>query len=257
MSIYQHFRPEEKEFIDQVLNWQSFVKDNYAPRLSDFLDPREQFIVQSIIGGENDCKVSFFGGNEHAERKRAFLYPEYIEPSQEDFQCTLFEIEYPDKFIHLTHPQILGSLMGLGLRRGKFGDILLDEKRIQFLAASEVTDYIKLHFHTVGKTTIALAEKSLDDLIGSQEEYQEIQATVSSMRLDTILASITKISRQKAVSLIQSGTVKVNWRLVEQPSFVVQQGDLISARGYGRIKILLIGDQTKKEKWRITVGKLK
>ena len=50
MSIYQHFRPEEREFIDQVLNWKEYVENNYAPKLTDFLDPREQQIVKMIIG---------------------------------------------------------------------------------------------------------------------------------------------------------------------------------------------------------------
>lgn len=41
MNIYQHFRPEEREFIDQVLNWKNIVENTYAPKLTDFLDPRE------------------------------------------------------------------------------------------------------------------------------------------------------------------------------------------------------------------------
>ena len=48
--VYQHFRPEEKEFIDQVIDWRINVEDTYAPKLTDFLDPRQQFILRSIIG---------------------------------------------------------------------------------------------------------------------------------------------------------------------------------------------------------------
>jgi RNA-binding protein YlmH len=48
--------------------------------------------------------------------------------------------------------------------------------------------------------------------------------------------------------------VKVNWQVIENPSFECQTGDLISARGYGRVKILSIDGKTKKEKWRITIG---
>lgn len=95
MSIYQHFRQEEKEFIDQVLNWIDYVDKNYAGKLTDFLDPREQYIVQSIIGKERSCRVQFFGGAKQSERCRAFLHPDYYEPAEEDFQITLFEIIYP------------------------------------------------------------------------------------------------------------------------------------------------------------------
>ena len=50
MSIYQHFRPEEKDFIDQAMNWIDQVKNSYAPKLSDFLDPRQQEILTSLLG---------------------------------------------------------------------------------------------------------------------------------------------------------------------------------------------------------------
>jgi RNA-binding protein YlmH len=45
MNIYQHFRPEEREFIDQVLHWKDFVDSSYTSKLTDFLDPREQHIL--------------------------------------------------------------------------------------------------------------------------------------------------------------------------------------------------------------------
>ena len=62
MSIYQHFRPEEKEFIDQALNWIEQVKDSYAPKLTDFLDPRQQQIIASLLGHDDEVKIEFFGG---------------------------------------------------------------------------------------------------------------------------------------------------------------------------------------------------
>jgi len=65
------------------------------------------------------------------------------------------------------------------------------------------------------------------------------------------------LSRQKAKLLVQNGLVKVNFKVVEQSSFEVEKGDLISIRGYGRSKVLSIEGKTKKEKWKIVVGKQK
>lgn len=48
--LIQHFRKEEQPFIEQVVNWVREVEDRYAPKLTDFLDPRQRFIVNSIIG---------------------------------------------------------------------------------------------------------------------------------------------------------------------------------------------------------------
>ena len=60
MDIYQHFRPEEKDFIDQVLGWAEQVREQYAPKLTDFLNPREAEIIRMLIGKERGCPCFFF-----------------------------------------------------------------------------------------------------------------------------------------------------------------------------------------------------
>jgi len=257
MNIYQHFRPEEREYIDQVLNWKDYVEGQYAPKLTDFLDPREQYILKNIIGENNDIQYSMFGGTQGAERKRALLFPEYMTPGEEDFQISLFEVHYPQKFVTLEHRQVLGTLMSLGLKRGKFGDILLSDNRIQFIAAREVRDYIANNVESIGRAGVKLVEKSLEDTILTSEKWEESELTVSSLRLDTVISAVHNISRQKSQNFIQHGLVKVNWGVVENPSFICDREDMISIRGYGRMKILEIDGKTKKDKWRIRAGKQK
>jgi RNA-binding protein YlmH len=76
------------------------------------------------------------------------------------------------------------------------------------------------------------------------------------MRIDTIIASLFNVSRQKASLLIHSGKVKVNWTVREQPSFELHESDLLSIRGYGRIQIGLIEGRTKKDKIRLQIGRI-
>jgi RNA-binding protein YlmH len=132
MNIYQHFRPEEREFIDQVLHWKDFVDSSYTAKVTDFLDPREQHILKVLIGENGNIKYQLFGGIAASERKRALVMPDYLIPAEDEFQINLFEIDYPIKFVSIEHPQVLGSLMSLGLKRGKFGDILMKDGRVQF-----------------------------------------------------------------------------------------------------------------------------
>ena len=56
--LIQHFRKDEQTFIEKVIGWQREVEDRFAPKLTDFLDPRERFIVSSIIGQQNDLLVN-------------------------------------------------------------------------------------------------------------------------------------------------------------------------------------------------------
>lgn len=257
-DIYQHFRPEEKEFIDKALKWKQQVTDMYAPKLTGFLNPRERQIIRSVVGSAaEDVRVSFYGGHPSAERKRGLFHPSYFEPAQTDFDVELLEIDYPQKFASISHPHILGSLMGLGLTREKFGDILSEQERFQVIVAKELTGYLHAHFDHVGKVPVKLIEKMLSEAVYSVEEWREQAVTVSSMRLDVVIGSLPSMSRQKAQQLIKSGAVKVNWKAVDQTSFECEQGDMLSVRGIGRMKILSIDGQTKKEKWRIRLGILK
>jgi len=96
MSIYQHFRQEEKDFVDQILGFRDLVENRLTPKLTDFLDPREQFIAQSIIGRNGSCQIRFFGGTADSERKRALIYPDFFFPEQEDFQIPFLKFDIPE-----------------------------------------------------------------------------------------------------------------------------------------------------------------
>ncbi|MGX6442021.1 YlmH family RNA-binding protein [Neobacillus sp. K501] len=257
MNIYQHFRQEEREFIDQVLSWKDYVETSYSPKLTDFLDPREQHIVKTLIGENGAVQHQLFGGTAESERKRALLVPDYWTPNKADFQINLFEIDYPMKFVTIEHPQVLGSLMSLGLKRGKFGDILMRDGRVQFFIAAEVNDYMKMNLESIGRASIRLKEIELERAIEMKDLWIEQDFTVSSLRLDTVISGIHHVSRQKSLTFIQHGLVKVNWTLSENPSFECAEGDLLSVRGHGRVKILSVEGKTKKDKWRIVVGRQK
>lgn len=257
MSIYQHFRPEEHEFIDRVLNWKSEVAERYSPKLIDFLDPREQEIIKTIVGSDTDVRLSLWGGSSFSERKRAFLYPDYLESKNEDFQIVSYDIHYPAKFSTIEHRDVLGALMNIGVKRGKYGDILISGDNVQFICATEIAGFIELNLTKIGKTGVKLLPIEESQLIESKTEYDERNGTVSSLRLDVIVAEIYNLSRAKASPLIQQGRVKLNHKVTDQVAAEVMEGDELSVRGFGRSKLIAIEGTTKKEKWRIRYGLLK
>ncbi|WP_285766531.1 RNA-binding protein [Peribacillus sp. SI8-4] len=257
MSIYQHFRPEEKDFIDQAMNWIEQVKNSYAPKLSDFLDPRQQEILISLLGNDLDAKLQFNGGSEFVERKRALIYPDYYSPEPSDFNISLYDISYPKKFVTLEHRQILGTLMSLGVKREKFGDIIVTEEHIQFIAAGEMDAYLTGNLERIGKASVAIKQLPIGNIIQVQDKWEELVTTVSSLRLDSVLSAVLNMSRQKTQSLITSGKVKVNFKQTENVSEECREGDALSIRGFGRCKIMSIDGKTKKDKWRISLGRQK
>nr|WP_071316528.1 RNA-binding protein [Anaerobacillus isosaccharinicus]MBA5587421.1 RNA-binding protein [Anaerobacillus isosaccharinicus]QOY34390.1 RNA-binding protein [Anaerobacillus isosaccharinicus] len=254
MSMYDHFRKEERPFVDQVLEWKELVKGRFVHKLTDFLDPREQQIITTIIGQDQEVRFSFFGGTEETERKRAFLFPPFLEPTVLDYQLSAYKVHYPQKFIQLTHPDLLGAMMALGLKRDKFGDIYIQEEVIHIVIASEISSYVEANLQNVGRAQIRLEAISLEKLMTEKEEWFEKFITASSLRLDVILSEIYQLSRSKIVPLIEAKKVKVNWKIIEQPSFQVQTGDYLSVRGLGRSKLIDVLGKTKKDKWRIEIG---
>lgn len=255
--LIQHFRKDEQPFIEQVVGWQREVEDRYAPKLTDFLDPRQRFIVESVIGQNDDLRIFTEGIFEEAERKRVLITPSYFEPTEEDFQIGIFTIHYPTKFVQLRHPDVLGALLSIGLDRNKFGDIRLAENRVQFALASEIADYVRVNLTSIGKVKVHIEElSSTAPLIENEEQWMESSYTVSSMRLDVVLATVANISRQKSQSLINVGKVKVNWTVRESVAFELQEGDIISARGFGRMKVIMTEGRTKKDKIRLQIGRL-
>ncbi|SET84940.1 RNA-binding protein YlmH, contains S4-like domain [Salinibacillus kushneri] len=257
MDIYQHFRKEEQAFIDQVLAWKEEVEQTYQRKLTDFLDPREQYILSSVIGNHPDMNLQFFGGYEESERKRAILAPFYEEIYKEDFGIALVQSQFARKFIQINHRDVLGALMSLGMKRKKLGDIMIVEDTIQALTDEELISFLEIHLTGIKKARLQFKSVPLKFIQSSSEKWHTQEGTVSSLRLDTVLKEIYNQSRNKTSEWIQKGYVKVNYRVVENPAFQMEEGDIISVRKKGRSKLIEISGQTKKDKWRIITGILK
>lgn len=254
--IYQHFRPEEYDFIDKIIALVTQTEDEYTPRLTHFLDPRQRFIAETVVGSYETIKIAFDGGRDHTERVRAIIYPDYYEPTEADFEIALFQIRYPVKFTTLTHQKILGTLMSLGLKREIFGDILEKEDVWQFFVEASMKNYLTTQIDKIGKVNVILEEIPLADAMMTHLDWDEKAITVASLRLDTLIAAAHPISRQKAKQFIQAGLVRVNFEKIERSDFICEEEDIISVRGYGRIKLLATHGKSKKDKDKITMGYL-
>lgn len=256
MSVYDHYRPSERAFVEQVLDWVQQVENNYVLKLTDFLDPREQQIVKQLVGKR--LVIHDDGGFEGAERKRMILAPDYYELDLKDFEIVIRQIDYPTKFVDLTHRQVTGTLLNAGLKRQKFGDVVLQDGVAQFATTREAIGFIEMNVERVGKARIRIASVSDDAVLKvPKTEWSEEFGIVSSLRFDTVVSGVLNISRQKAQALVKHGDCKVNHKVIEDSSFVLEPDDLISVRGYGRIKMLEILGSTKREKIKIQYGTIR
>ena len=78
-----------------------------------------------------------------------------------------------------------------------------------------------------------------------------LRDTVPSLRLDAVLASGMKMSRARAAELIREGAVAVEHRQETRTDRLLEEGQQLSIRGFGRIRLREVGDRTRKERWPI------
>lgn len=258
MGIYQHFRQDEHVFIDQVLSWKSVVERTFMHKLTDFLDPREQQIVKSVIGTTNeDITISFFGGGKYSERKRAIIAPYYEEISEASFQLTVMQATFHSKFVSLAHPDVMGAFLSLGLKRETLGDIYVDDGIVQIIMGEEISPYVQANLTSIKNANVKLVGIPTRSLLEKKQNWVERNQTVSSLRLDVVLKEIYNVSRKNASEFIAKDLVKVNFKSVNDRTFTLYEGDLLSVRTKGRSKLVSVNGRTRKNNLRITTALLK
>ena len=256
--LFPHFSQEEHPFVERALDWIDQVIHRQRPYLTSFLDPRQQQIVKMLAQRESDLRLEAEGGYPEAERRRLLLLPLFQTAEEGDFQLAFLRLDYPTQS-RVEHRDILGSLLGLGIKRTLFGDILIHKNSNQtdLIVAAEIADYVLLHLTHVGRTKIRIKKIEQEELIIPPRSFETWKVSVASLRVDTIVAEGFRLSRSKAVQLIRNGKCQVNWRPIDNPATPIQVEDMISICGAGRIYVLGIEGVSRKKRIQVQLGKIK
>lgn len=236
---------EERLLGAKVLDQIEQVLKAGEPKTTPFLDPAQRQLAQGIIDSVAEVRSRTYGGFSRAERQRIVVYPEYYLP--ELIEPPIRAVEASGRFDHPpSHRDILGSVLGLGITREQVGDILPLDHGGQVIVALELAEFVVTHLDRIGRTSVTCEEIDFERLAVEPERVKEIRTTVASLRLDAVAAAGFGTSRTKMAREIRSERVKVNWRVVSNPSAEVKEGDILSIRGRGRVHIDSIQGTTRK-----------
>ncbi|MFD1483727.1 RNA-binding protein [Lacticaseibacillus baoqingensis] len=252
-NVYQHFRKDEAAFIDQAQSLIAQAAAEYRPLLTDFLDPRQQYITRVLAGSVDGVKVFAFGGYPHAERCRVILAPDYFTPQPQDYELSVLAINYPEKFATLHHSSILGTLANAGIQRDLFGDIITNGHAWQVVVAASMSQWVQANVTRLGKIGVRLVPVALDDILSPQNDWEPLATTLPSLRLDAVVAHVFTMSRQRAKGLVEGGKVRLNFAATTRPDVEVAAHDIVSVRGFGRLRLQSLLGKTKKDKLKVTV----
>lgn len=234
---------EERETLARVYDLLQEVVRTRKSRVTDFYDPYHAGRILAALEKVPGINVRLDGGYPEAERVRILIFPAGAEPREEEWHLGFLSVE--GQWQGLTHRDFLGALMGLGLRREKIGDILLLDGRVQVVLSQELVPVVCAQLTRVGHFPVRVSSISREELSPSPREVKEVRATVSSLRLDAVAAAGFGVSRSRMAKEITAGRVNVNWRVCLDLSRQVKEGDVISARGRGRVKVFQVGGTTR------------
>ncbi|MDY3919387.1 MAG: YlmH/Sll1252 family protein [Candidatus Limivivens sp.] len=246
---------EEALFQKHLVDLARIADQRSIVTFTDFLNLNELNIFHTYEQRFSFVKWKTFGGYEHAERQMAAFIPDAL----------LFTWDYPiaclrirplnRKFAEdLNHRDYLGAVLNLGIDRSKTGDILTGEKEAWMFCTESMADFLCRELTRVRHTSV-LCERCDSSGIQASLKTEVITGTVSSVRLDSVLAVACRASRSSLISSIEEGRVFVNGRLVTSNGHQLREGDLISLRGTGRFRFLEVGSQSRKGRYFIKIEK--
>lgn len=193
---------------------------------------------------EAGVNVAFFGGWDEAERVQPCFYPQDEEP---EFTGVWMEARWNAKFVQIDHRDLLGSLMALGMDRAFFGDIVAQEDRAYLYVLPEMAARLPMEWTQAGRAPIKVTELEEAPVIEAPQGVS-LRDTVASLRLDSVLASGMKLSRARAAEIIRQGSVMVDHMPEERVDRLLAAGQLISVRGFGRVRLKEVGEPTRKSR---------
>jgi RNA-binding protein YlmH len=221
---------------------------------TSFYDPAAARYIEQILSEFDGLGYFRYGGYPDAERTIFVLFPYYMDKPSVTFIQAL-KIQWNPKFYQINHRDILGSLIGTGIKRDRIGDIILDQGFAHAFVSSELAPYIAANLQRAGKAPVSVEAMPCEQVILSEPKVKSITTTVASPRLDSILSSCFGLSRTKALPFIKNGYVSVNWAVVEKPDYMVAPGDVLSVRGLGRGRVKEFGRTTKKDRLFVVLEK--
>lgn len=245
---------DDRLLANKILDLTEYVKKNYTYKATVFLDPRQQKLVKDLLKHERDIGYRFDGGFQTSERMLCVIHHEDMEEADMESSIEILEFTWNHKMSRKpTHRDFLGSLIGSGIKREMLGDINLQEDTAYAACIREISDYILYNVERVGNTPVKV--RVAEQVIQAEEQEKTMNATVASLRLDSIISAGFGLSRTKAAEIIRAGKVRVNWEENDLTSKEIRQGDVISLRGKGRIILEEIAGNTKKDRVKVTIKK--
>lgn len=214
-----------------------------------FLDLASLNVLKTSLPSLPRVPYTLFGGAEGCERQMLCLGSEEFCGYDQPFPiaCVLIapaNLRFAEK---LTHRDFLGALMNLGIERELMGDIIVREEGAYLFCEDHIAPYIIDGLLQVRRTAVRCR---LIDAPPAGELFQlkRLIVQLSSVRIDALIGHVYQLSRADAQSLVLAGKVFVDGRECRDTSYIPKEKEVISCRGFGRMRYAGVQTLSKKGK---------
>ena len=228
-------KKEEELFAGHLRDLAQKSCQNNIYTFTHFLDEAHLSLLMSMTGELSYAGVTLFGGTEHADRCMARFGKEEDFGYSQPFPISCLCIEpLSEKFgQELTHRDVLGALMSLGVKRDVLGDIYVHDKKAYVFCQDHFAGFITENLCRIRRTSVSVAVlKNISEVTGPRLESRII--TAASERLDAVISRVYNLSRSQSQSLFVQGKVYINGKQTSNSSLACRAGDKASVRGYGK-----------------------
>lgn len=218
-----------------------------------FYDPEVQHFIESVLHKESPVPWELIGGLAQAEYRIFRFNPEEQDP--QDFPLKVLSVKPLNGECSWSHRDVLGAVVGAGIKRERIGDIILHPWGAQIVCLKEAASILEWQLDSISRDKITVEVQGIDVLIPTNAEETLITLFISAQRLDALVAAVWKLSRSDAQDLVRGEKVKVNYKTVSGLAAQIAEGDMVSVRGYGRFILKEIQGATRKDRLRVLISK--
>lgn len=248
-EILKNFLKEDTEYILKVYETMNLAYSKGITTFTNFFCKPNiwNYFVKKF--NSKNFKVEAKGAFDECDRKILVFNNIYNIP----IPYRILKVNNKSKFNNLSHKDYLGSIMALGLNREKLGDLRVIDNYAIVPVYEEIADYIMEQLNNVGKSPIVVEEINQEHL--PKCNYIEEIIIVSSLRIDNIVARLARLSRGKAIELIDNGKVLIDYSKNYQKKKEIKINQRITIGGTGKFIIGDIVGNTRSGKFKVKINK--
>ena len=221
-------------FINIVASVFKEVYEKNKPYVSNFLTTEEQEIFMLEGRKYPTLTLTFDGGINNCEYKKAIIKAN--SNNNVSSGISIIKIAFNPRYLQLSHRNVLGSLIHLGITRNRIGDIKVEEDCAYVAVSSNLVDFLKENLTSIHHQEVIVTEYFEE--VSLSDTGVEKTIFLASIRLDAVIAAAYNISREESLEIIKREMVKVNQKVALKAFQNLNPCDIISVAHKGRIKII-------------------